>query len=215
MSAAPLIPPFATSLPIGPARSSGAPTVQADSDAEGEAGRGFDAFRLWLAVRDGRPRAIRYPAESRRIMVGVDFSWASDLAINLVAGIAATTETLVDLVHVFDGFDEAFVRGNLAILDRVDSVLANIGRELRMRALATAAQGVRCVSTSLVGAPGLELTRHARETGADLLVLGLGLESRGPLGRTWSAQGAAQAMRTGLWQERQPVTRGFYSGPLR
>jgi nucleotide-binding universal stress UspA family protein len=215
MSAAPLLPPFpvrATSDRPQPHALEGAGSeVQTDDRAD----RGPDAFRLWLAVRDRRPRPIRYPAESRRIMVGVDFSWASDLAVNLVAGIAATTETLVDLVHVFDGFDEAFVRGNRAILDRVDAVLASVGRELRMRTLATAAQGVRCVSTSLAGAPGIELTRHARDTGADLLVLGLGLESRGPLGRAWSADAAAQALRTGSWTERHPVTPGFYAGPLR
>jgi nucleotide-binding universal stress UspA family protein len=211
MSAAPLVPPF-TQFLIGHHAPSGARTsAEPDPDTDGQAGRGPDSFRLWLAVRDARPRPIRYPAESRRIMVGVDFSWASDLAVNLVAGIAATTETLVDLVHVFDGFNEAFVRGNPGILDRVDSVLSTVGRALRMRTLATAAQGVRCVSTSLVGAPGVELTRHAKDTGADLLVLGLGMEGRGPLGRAWSADGAAQALRTGGWRERA-VASGPFGG---
>jgi nucleotide-binding universal stress UspA family protein len=128
-----------------------------------------------------------------------------------VAGIAATTDTLVDLVHVFDGFNEAFVRDNPGILDRVDSVLATVGRALRLRTMASAAQGVRCVSTSLVGAPGMELTRHAKETGADLLVLGLGIERRGPLGRAWSVDGAAQALRSGGWRERV-VTPGSFGG---
>jgi nucleotide-binding universal stress UspA family protein len=215
MSAAPLLPTFPVRATTHRLHAGAREGAGLDLKTDDQADRGADAFRLWLAVRDRRPRPIRYPAESRRIMVGVDFSWASDLAVNLVAGIAATTETLVDLVHVFDGFDEAFVRGNPAILDRVDAVLAGVGRELRMRTLATSAQGVRCVSTSLVGAPGVELTRHARETGADLLVLGLGLESRGPLGRAWSADAAAQALRTGCWIERHPVTPGFYAGPLR
>jgi nucleotide-binding universal stress UspA family protein len=214
MSAAPLVPPF-TPFVVGHHAPPATRTIaEPDPDTDAQAGRGLDAFRLWLAVRDARPRPIRYPAESRRIMVGVDFSWASDLAVNLVAGIAATTETLVDLVHVFDGFNEAFVRGNPGILDRVDSVLTTVGRALRMRTLATAAQGVRCVSTSLVGAPGVELTRHAKETGADLLVLGLGMETRGPLGRAWSADGAAQALRSGGWTER-PVMPGPFGGPSR
>lgn len=215
MSAAPLLPPFPALATTDHLRVRAREGDGSDAETDGVAGRGPDAFRLWLAVLDGGPRPIRYPAESRRIMVGVDFSWASDLAVNLVAGIAATTETLVDLVHVFDGFDEAFVRGNRAILDRVDTVLSNVRRELRMRVLATAAQGVRCVSTSLAGAPGLELTRHARETGADLLVLGIGMESRGPLGRAWSANAAAQALRVGTWTERRPLTPGLYAGPLR
>jgi nucleotide-binding universal stress UspA family protein len=211
MSAAPLLPPFTPFAIAQPRNDAG--TV---ADSEPGAGRHAEAFRLWLAVRDGRPRPIRYPAtESRRIMVGVDFSWASDMAVNMVAGIAATTQTVVDLVHVFDGFDEAFRRGNPAILDRVDAVLASVGRALRMRTLATAAQGVRCVSTSLVGAPGVELTRHARETGADLLVLGLGLEGRGPLGRAWSCDAADQALRTGRWQEQRPANPGLYPDPLR
>jgi nucleotide-binding universal stress UspA family protein len=211
MSAAPLTSPFSP-LSFADANQARAD----DAGAESEAGRGPDAFRLWLAVRDGRPRAIRYPAESRRIMVGIDFSGASDLAVNLVAGIAATTETLVDLVHVFDGFTEAFVRGDPSILDRVDAILANVGRALRMRALATAAQGVRCVTTSLVGAPGVELTRHAKATGADLLVLGIGIESSGPLGRAWSADAARQALRLGGWHERPPaMPASWSSGDLR
>jgi len=201
MSTALLTPPFPL-VSVGQAVVGSARRAPgSDSGVDGEAGRGPDAFRFWLGVREGPARPIRYPAESRRIMVGVDFSWASDQALSLVAGIAATTETWVDLVHVFDGFSEAFVRGDCAILDRVDTVLAGVARALRMRTLATSAQGVRCVSTSLVGAPGIELTRHARETGADLLVLGLGMARGGPFGRAWSGDGAAQLLRSGAWRE--------------
>ena len=164
------------------------------------------AFRLWLAERDHRPRAVRFPGEARRIMVGVDFSQASDAALGVVFGIAATTGTVVDLVHVFDGFSEAFVFGDRPVLDHVDSVLARVGQALRARASAGMADGVRCVSTSLVGAPGIELTQHARRTGADLLVLGWGPDVRGPLGRAWSAAAAAQAVRTGTWHQRPLVT---------
>jgi nucleotide-binding universal stress UspA family protein len=163
-------------------------------------------FRLWLAVRDPRPRPVRFPGEARRIMVGADFSQASDAAMGVVFGIAATTGTVVDLVHVFDGFTEAFVRGDPRLLDHVDAVLARVGQALRARTAAAASDGVRCVSTSLVGAPGIELTQHARRTGADLLVLGWGAEARGPLGRAWSADAAVQTLRMGSWHQRQLVT---------
>jgi nucleotide-binding universal stress UspA family protein len=163
-------------------------------------------FRLWLAVRDHRPRPVRFPGEARRIMMGADFSQASDAAMGVVFGIAATTGTVVDLVHVFDGFTEAFIFGDRPLLDHVDTVLARVGQALRARTSAAAADGVRCVSTSLVGAPGIELTQHARRTGADLLVLGLGTEARGPLGRAWSADAAIQAVRTGIWHQRPLVT---------
>jgi len=159
-------------------------------------------FRLWLAERDRRPRPVRFPSEARRIMVGIDFSHASDSAMGLVLGIAATTGTVIDLVHVFDGFTEAFVFGNRRALDDIDAVLARVERGLRARTTAAAAEGVRCVATSLVGAPGMELTRHARCTGVDLLVLGIGAESRGPFGRAWSAAAAVQTLRTGAWQQR-------------
>ena len=139
-------------------------------------------------------------------MVGVDFSQASDAAMGLVFGIAATTGTVVDLVHVLDGFTEAFVLGDRTLLDHVDATLALVGRELRARTVAAASDGVRCVSTSLVGAPGIELTQHARRTGADLLVLGLGVETRGPLGRAWSADAAVQTLRTGNWHQRQVIS---------
>jgi len=163
-------------------------------------------FRLWMASRDQRPRPVRFPGEMRRIMVGVDFSPASDTAIGVVFAIAATTGTVVDLVHVFDGFTEAMVLGNRALLDHVDTVLARIDMALRARATAAAADGVRCVATSLVGAPGIELTAHARRTGADLLVLGVGADCRGPFGRAWSADAAAQALRTGAWHQRTLVS---------
>ena len=155
--------------------------------------------RLWLASRTSKPRVIRYP---HRIMVGMDFTRASDAALGLVVAIAATTGTLVDLVHVFDGFTQAFVLGDRPILDRVDAVLADIGHALQSRMVEAAAQGATCVATSLVGAPAVELDRHAEKTGADLLVLGLGGESRSPFGRAWSADAAVQILRTGTWHER-------------
>jgi nucleotide-binding universal stress UspA family protein len=159
-----------------------------------------------MAVRDQRPRPVRFPGEMRRIMVGVDFSPASDTAMGVVFAIAATTGTVVDLVHVFDGFTEGLVLGNQPLLDHADAVLVRIGQELRARTTAAAADGVRCVATSLAGAPGIELTRHARRTGADLLVLGVGPESRGPFGRAWSADAAAQTLRTGAWHQRPLVS---------
>jgi nucleotide-binding universal stress UspA family protein len=163
-------------------------------------------FRLWIASRDQRPRPVRFPGEMRRIMVGVDFSPASDTAMGVVFAIAATTGTVVDLVHVFDGFTEGLVLGNRLLLDQVDAVLGRIDQALRARATAAAADGVRCVATSLAGAPGIELTQHARHTGADLLVLGVGADSRGPFGRAWSADAAAQALRTGAWHQRTLVS---------
>jgi nucleotide-binding universal stress UspA family protein len=163
-------------------------------------------FRLWVASPDQRPRPVRFPGETRRIMVGVDFSPASDTAMGVVFAIAATTGTVVDLVHVFDGFTEALVLGNRPLLDHVDGVLARVDRALRARANAAAGDGVRCVSTSLAGAPGIELTNHARYTGADLLVLGVGADSRGPFGRAWSADAAAQVLRTGAWHQRTLVS---------
>ena len=95
-------------------------------------------FRLWIASRDQRPRPVRFPGEMRRIMVGVDFSPASDTAMGVVFAIAATTGTVVDLVHVFDGFTEGLVLGNWPLLDQVDAVLARIDRALRARATAAA-----------------------------------------------------------------------------
>ena len=167
-------------------------------------------FRLWLAARDAQMRPLRFPGEGRRIMVGVDLSPASDAALGLVVGIAAITDTIVDLVHVFDGFREAFMGGNRSLLDRSDWVAATVAAELRARAVAAAAQGARCVSTALEGAPAVELTRHAQKTGADLLVLGLGPPTTGPLGAAWSSQAAAQLLRGGSWHERPLSSPGYF-----
>jgi hypothetical protein len=54
----------------------------------------------------------------------------------VVFAIAVTTGTVVDLVHVFDGFTEGLVLGNWLLLDQVDAVLARIDRALRARASA-------------------------------------------------------------------------------
>ena len=43
---------------------------------------------------------------------------ASDTAMGVVFAIAATTGTVVDLVHVFDGFTEGLVLGNWLLLDQ-------------------------------------------------------------------------------------------------
>jgi nucleotide-binding universal stress UspA family protein len=158
-----------------------------------------------MAVRDERPRPVRIPCEGRRIIVGVDFSSASDAVMGLVLGIAATTDAAVDLVYVLDGFTEAFIRGHHALLDRVDAILEAAERALRIRKEAAAAQGARCTATTLVGAPGIELTRHAEKTGADLLVLGLSSEPGGRLGRAWSTDAALQILRAGTWHERRPL----------
>jgi nucleotide-binding universal stress UspA family protein len=152
-----------------------------------------------LAGAAGR-RAPRLPTP-RRIAVGIDFSPASEAARRLAAGIAASSQALLDLVHVMDAFTEVFIHENRRVIERSDSMPHEIERALAHRQQLALADGVRCVYTNLAGAPGVELGRHATATSADLIVLGIPAhEQPARFGWTWGRRAADQMRRAGSWK---------------
>jgi len=154
-------------------------------------GASFVAHATW-----GSRTSLR----ARRILVGMDFSPAAESARRLALGIALGSDAVVDVVHVFDAFTEAFVRHDPRVLDNVDATLRDIEQALLRRERMARVQGVRCVHTSLVGAPGIELARHAALTRSDLIVLGDGDEQPGRFGWTWGRRAARQILRSARWQ---------------
>jgi nucleotide-binding universal stress UspA family protein len=131
----------------------------------------------WLASNDPfevgpLPRPRRLPLRPRRIIAAVDFTPAVERAREVALGLARVSGAVLDLVHVLDAFDHIFVRRQPDLLSEPEAVLDGIDVALRSRALAARRRGVRCEWTSLVGAPGLELGRHATRTHADLLAVG-------------------------------------------
>lgn len=141
----------------------------------------------------------RTSIRARRIMVGMDFSTAAESARRLALGIALGSDALVDLVHVFDGFTEAFTRHDPRVFENLDGLLGEIEHALARRERMGRVQGVRCVHTSLVGAPGIELAAHAARTRADLMVLADGEEEPGRFGFTWGRRAARQILQSTRW----------------
>ena len=136
----------------------------------------------------------------KRIVVGMDFSPASESARRLAFGIALAADALVDIVHVLDAFTEAFLHKNPDVLATGDALLIEIDQSLARRQRMAQSQGIRCVHTSLVGAPGIELAIHAAITRTDLIVLGDTDEQPGRFGWTWGRRAAEQIRNSSHWQ---------------
>jgi len=139
------------------------------------------------------------PPVAKRILVGLDFLPPTEKALAAVLDAVSSTETEVELVYVVDFFTETFILGNERMIDQVDAIRIDAGRELRVRADAARARGIRCSSTILVGLPGLALARHADRTGADVVVLGLVGGSRYGERSTWVTLAAARLLHHRPW----------------
>jgi nucleotide-binding universal stress UspA family protein len=172
------------------------------------------ARKMRVAMRDDVGRT---PRPVRRILVCVDFSPAADTALTGVLAAAAGRAMLIELVYVVDVFTEMFVLGNMRPPRGPDVAGRDIHAALSARVQAARAQGARCISTILVGLPGLALLNHADRTDADLLVLGLedpagaprggdrGSDHRGRRPRKaprsgWLAPAAQRVLRTPGWR---------------
>jgi len=172
-------------------------------------GRGWGT-RLYSAqpandgAADERPEAPPREApllHARRLIVGIDFSPASESARRLAVGIARASGGTVDLVSVQDTFSQTFGARPQEQIGGPDLVAAFIDDALVRRVALALSEGVPCGRTSLMGVPGRELAEHALRTGADLIVLGVGAaEQAGRFGRPWGRQAAEQILREGRWR---------------
>jgi nucleotide-binding universal stress UspA family protein len=153
-----------------------------------------------LTLASGGPAgALRLPLRPRRIIVAVDFSPGGERARAIAEALARSSDAVLDLVHVLDAFDHIFVRGHSELLADPDAVLAGVDRALESRARVARRAGVRCVANSLVGAPGVELSRHAARTRADLMVVGAPDERGDSYRSGWGARAIQQMLRLARW----------------
>lgn len=137
---------------------------------------------------------------ARKIVVGVDFSPASESARRLAVGIARASGGSVDLVGVLDAFSQTFEPTDRDLVSSPDLEATFIDDALVRRVSLALAEGVPCVRTSLIGVPGRELAEHALRTNADLIVLGVGAEQTTRFGRPWGRTAAEQILRAGRWR---------------
>jgi nucleotide-binding universal stress UspA family protein len=110
-------------------------------------------------------------ARTRRVLLAQDRPWAAERSGRLAEAIARRSDALLDVVVVVDGFSEIFLRKNRTLAQDPERYLAAVQAALDVRVATIRARGVRCVGTLLVGAPPLELARHAAASSADLIVL--------------------------------------------
>jgi nucleotide-binding universal stress UspA family protein len=108
-----------------------------------------------------------------RIVVGVDFSEATDRVLAGAMTVARGFGATIDLVHVRPTFEYPLTGGfapldggsPTAVVDFIDRSLARLAGQLLD-------QGITCITTSLDGGPATELVSHAKKVGADLIVVG-------------------------------------------
>jgi hypothetical protein len=136
------------------------------------------------SLNAGRPLAFYQPAEVRwrerpaprppfrRLLLALGPSQFVDHARRLTAALTRSTDVMIDLVCLVDGFAEVFHAHNPTLLADPDGWLAHIDDVVQAMAIRTRMQGVACQGQVLVGAPAIELDRYVQQSGADLLLLG-------------------------------------------
>jgi universal stress protein A len=108
----------------------------------------------------------------RRILVAIDFSAGSDEALTQAITLAGQMHADLELVYVLEAGVDVFVAGLTAFDPAPVDLRAGIERELANRAARVRERGIACRTLVLQGNPSIEVTRRAREIGADLVVVG-------------------------------------------
>jgi nucleotide-binding universal stress UspA family protein len=112
------------------------------------------------------------PRTVKRILVPTDFADPSTDALATAIAFALGSGATLDLVHV--SVERAFVLPppvDLAILP-MNQAMTQAAEGLAEECARVRAAGVSCESATLVGLPDAEIVTRARETGADLIVMG-------------------------------------------
>jgi universal stress protein A len=133
-----------------------------------------------------------------RIMVPTDFSPASDAALEYARALASEFGASIDLAHVFDDpFTSGAFVGDGTVMMPVElrESLVNWAREQLEQRHAGHPNTVSGSSTVLLmGAPAKRIVEHARETHADLIVMGT--HGRSGLGHLLLGSVAERVVRT-------------------
>ena len=109
----------------------------------------------------------------KRIVVGIDFSDGSDVAMEQALSLAAVFKATVDIVHVLDPIVlRPVATSGVASLADAPALVDQIDRALASRATKAAELGVACQTKLLEGHPAQEIVEYANKTGADMIVVG-------------------------------------------
>jgi len=108
----------------------------------------------------------------RRILVATDFSAGSDEALTQAFTLAKQSHAELELVYVLEAAVDVFLSGLTAFDSEQVEIHARIEKELANRAARAREQGIACRTLALEGTPSAEVTRRARDIGAELVVVG-------------------------------------------
>jgi universal stress protein A len=108
----------------------------------------------------------------RRILVATDFSEGSERALTAAIEMAEAVGASIELCYVDQlPFEELpLVFGSYDL--EQGGYYGWVGRNLALSAARVQKAGILCLTTQLEGRPAVEIVRHAREAGADLIVVG-------------------------------------------
>jgi len=107
----------------------------------------------------------------KRILVATDFSPGSDEALARAMDLAKGTGAIVELLYVLEPELEEFPFG-LSYYGGHGDVIAHIDRALSERAGRVVEAGLTCNAKMVEGVAAAEIVKHARDIGADMVVVG-------------------------------------------
>jgi nucleotide-binding universal stress UspA family protein len=107
----------------------------------------------------------------KRILVATDFSAGSDEALAHAVDLAMETGATLEIVFVLEPGQEQFPFG-LNLRGNDGALLAYVDLELSRRADLVAKAGLTCHTKMISGDAAAEIVKHARDIGADMVVVG-------------------------------------------
>jgi universal stress protein A len=111
-------------------------------------------------------------SSERRILVAIDSSAGSDEALTRAITLAKQIHAELELVYVLEAGVDVFLCGLTAFDSEQVDIHARIEKELANRAARAREQGIACRTLVLEGTPAAEVTRRARDIGAEMVVVG-------------------------------------------
>ena len=111
----------------------------------------------------------------KNIIASIDFSDVSDTVVKHAAGQAAAFGAKLHLVHVWDPevlVDSGYGAEPALAINVQDERLDSLKKRIEEEAERLRVEGQFCDGTVLVGRPQKAIIKHARETEADLVVIG-------------------------------------------
>ncbi len=107
-----------------------------------------------------------------KVLVAIDLSEATGPILERAIELASKLGSTLDLVHVREPFDYPLTEGYVAWNDHDRVVVDWIDKSLSAARDSVVRAGLTCGTTALRGPAASEIVRHARDTKADLIVVG-------------------------------------------